>query len=67
MTEKDKNTLELLQQNWNLLMKSMESLNLSVEKVSKIKRKNEYAFEEMESLDSLTSKFGRTSDIFLQK
>lgn len=67
MTEKDKNTLELLQQNWNLLMKSMESLNLSVEKVSKIKRKNEYAFEEMESFDSLTSKFGRTSDIFLQK
>ena len=67
MTEKDKNNLELLQQNWNLLMKSLESLNLSVEKVSKIERKNEYAFEEMESFDSLTSKFGRTSDIFIQK
>ena len=67
MTEKDKNNLELLQQNWNLLMKSMESLNLSVEKVSKIKKKGEYTFEEMESFDSLTSKFGRTSDIFLQK
>ncbi len=67
MTGQDKNNKELLQQNWNLLMRSMESLRLSVEKVSKIKKKNEYTFEEMESFDSLTSKFGRTSDIFLQK
>jgi len=67
MTEKDKNNRELLKQNRELLMRSLDSLKLSVEKVSKIGQKTEYTFEELESFDSLTSKFARTSDIFLQK
>ena len=67
MTEKDKNNQVLLKQNWELLMRSQNSLKLSVEKVSDIGRKDDYTFEELESFDSLTSKFARTSDIFLQK
>ena len=67
MIEKDKNNQELLKQNWELLMRSLDSLKLSVEKVSDIGQKKEYTFEELESFDSLTSKFARTSDIFLQK
>ena len=67
MIEKDKNNQELLKQNWELLIRSLDSLKLSVEKVSNIGQKTEYTFEELESFDSLTSKFARTSDIFLQK
>ena len=67
MTEKDKNNQELLKQNWGLLIRSLDSLKLSVEKVSDIGQKKEYTFEELESFDSLTSKYARTSDIFLQK
>ena len=67
MIEKDKNNQELLKQNWELLMRSLNSLKLSVEKVSDMVGKDEYTFEELESFDSLTSKFARTSDIFLQK
>jgi len=66
MTRTD-NTLELLQQNWQLLSKSVETLGLSVEKCLHIKARAEFSFEEMESIDSLTSKFSRTSDIFTQK
>ena len=66
MTRTD-NTILLLQQNWQLLLKSAETLGLSVEKCSHIKAKSEFSFEEMESIDSLTSKFSRTSDIFTQK
>ena len=67
MIEKDKNNQELLKQNWELLIRSLDSLKLSVKKVSNIGQKTEYTFEELESFDSLTSKFARTSDIFLQK
>jgi hypothetical protein len=66
MTKSD-NILELLQQNWQLLSKSVETLGLSVEKCSNIKARSEFSFEEQESIDSLTSKFSRTSDIFTQK
>jgi len=67
MIEKNKNNQELLKQNWELLMRSLNSLKLSVKKVSDIGQKDDYTFEELESFDSLTSKFARTSDIFLQK
>lgn len=66
MTRTD-NTVLLLQQNWQLLLRSAETLGLSVEKCSFIKTKPVFSFEEMESIDSLTSKFSRTSDIFTQK
>jgi hypothetical protein len=64
---KANNTLELLQQNWQLLSQSVETLELSVDKCSKIKTGATFSFEEQESIDSLTSKFSRTSDIFTQK
>lgn len=64
---KANNTLELLQQNWRFLSQSVETLELSVDKCSNIKRGSNFSFEEQESIDSLTSKFSRTSDIFTQK
>ncbi len=60
-------TKELLKQNWELLITSQESLSKSVFKCSSIGVKTEYSFEEMESIDSLTSKFARISDIYTQK
>jgi hypothetical protein len=38
-----------------------------LEKCREIGLKQQYSFEEQESFDSLTSKFGRTSDLFTQK
>lgn len=67
MTNQDSKNRELLARNWQLLEKSIETLQLSVEKARKIGTKPEYLFEEMETFDSLTSKFGRTSDLFTQK
>jgi len=63
----DVQLLELLQSEWQLLNASLETLQMSVDKCGKIGIKQEYSFEEQESFDSLTSKFGRTSDIFTQK
>ncbi|MEI6575138.1 MAG: hypothetical protein WCO63_03075 [Bacteroidota bacterium] len=59
--------LELLQTEWELLIASVTTLQLSVTKCQLIGKKNQYSFEELESFDSLTSKFSRTSDIFTQK
>ena len=42
-------------------------MQLSVRKCKSIGIKENYTFEELESFDSLTSKFSRTSDIFTQK
>ena len=67
MRNTDIKILELLDQNWTLLKQSLETLILSVDKVKSIGIKSKYSFEEMESFDSLTSKFNRTSDIFTQK
>ncbi len=60
-------TIKLLNQNWKLIKTSMESLALSVEKCKSIGIKPEYSFEETESIDSLTSRFARVSDIYTQK
>lgn len=59
--------IKLLARNWKLLQNSLDTLNKSVEKAQAIGEKEDYTFEEMETFDSLTSKFSRTSDIFLQK
>jgi hypothetical protein len=67
MNKNDEHIKELLEQNWQLLQNSLYTLNLSVEKVQNIMPKEDYTFEEMESFDSLTSKFGRASDIYTQK
>ena len=65
----DKQTalLEILHAEWRLLIASVNTLLLSIEKCQTIGEKGDYNFEELESFDSLTSKFNRTSDIFTQK
>lgn len=68
MIKKEEDTLlKLLNEELELLENSITTLNLSVIKCSKITGKKEYTFEEMESFDSLTSKYGRTSDLYTQK
>jgi hypothetical protein len=67
MKSEDKQSTEVLNNSLVLLQQSMETLKKSVEKAESIIPKSEYSFEEMETFDSLTSKFSRSSDIFLQK
>lgn len=67
MISNDSNHIKLLARNWGLLQNSLGTLIKSVEKAQAIAEKEDYSFEEMETFDSLTSKFSRTSDIFLQK
>ena len=43
------------------------SLEQSTNKTRQLLQQSEFSFEELESIDSLTSKFSRTSDIYLQK
>lgn len=64
---KEKLILEVLQSEWELLQASVATLQLSIQKCQIIGMKENYIFEELESFDSLTSKFKRTSDIFTQK
>ena len=65
--DKDQTINELLQSEWALLTAAVSTLELSVRKCRSIGIKESYTFEELESFDSLTSKFNRTSDIFTQK
>lgn len=67
MTANDTIKKQLLSEELELLIKSIETLQLSILKCKQIIGKKEYSFEEMESFDSLTSKFGRTSDLYTQK
>ena len=67
MTNKDQKLRKLLKDNLILLEKAKISFYLSIEKCLAIGLKEDYTFEELESFDSLTSKFARTSDIFTQK
>ena len=43
------------------------SLQQSRDKTHQLLQQSELSFEELESIDSLTSKFSRTSDFYLQK
>jgi hypothetical protein len=65
--DKDQTITELLQSEWELLTAAVNTLELSIRKCQSIGLKEIYTFEELESFDSLTSKFNRTSDIFTQK
>ncbi len=67
MTSNDRQLVALLEKEWMLLKQSSETLNLSCNKCQAIGIKEQYTFEEEESFDSLTSKFARTSDLFIQK
>ena len=59
--------INLLKSEWEVLQATVNTLQLSVSKCQDIGIKESYTFEELESFDSLTSKFNRTSDIFTQK
>ena len=65
--EKNQILTDLLQNEWELLQSAVFTLQLSINKCHTIGLKENYSFEELESFDSLTSKFNRTSDIFTQK
>jgi len=65
--EKKQGLTDLLQNEWDLLQAAVITLQLSIIKCQAIGQKDSYSFEELESFDSLTSKFNRTSDIFTQK
>ncbi|MFA5817381.1 MAG: hypothetical protein WC865_17400 [Bacteroidales bacterium] len=67
MTSRDKELAALLEKEWILLKQSADTLDLSFIKCKTIGIKEQYTFEEQESFDSLTSKFARTSDIYIQK
>ena len=57
----------LLLAHWDVMQRSLMSLQQSTNKTRQLLRQSEFSFEELESIDSLTSKFSRTSDIYLQK
>ena len=65
--DKDQTINDLLQSEWELLQAALRTLQLSILKCQSIGLKDSYTFEELESFDSLTSKFSRTTDIFTQK
>ena len=65
--DKNQAIINLLHSEWELVQAAVSTLKLSVLKCQLIGIKDSYSFEELESFDSLTSKFNRTSDIFTQK
>ncbi len=65
--DKDQTIKDILQSEWDLLKAAVDTLKLSVRKCQSIGNKAHYTFEELESFDSLTSKFNRASDIYSQK
>jgi len=56
-----------LSENLEKLDKALQSFKLSLDKCCTIGLKNEYSFEESETFDSMTSKFARLNDIYVQK
>jgi len=65
--DQSQTVIDLLQSELVLLQASVDTLQMSVRKCNSIGIKENCTFEELESFDSLTSKFNRTSDIFTQK
>ena len=63
----NKLNIKLLTEEISLLEKAIQTLKLSVKKCSVIHQKNDYSFEDLESFDSLTSKFSRASDLYTHK
>ena len=57
----------LLLTHWDVLQRSLKSLQQSRDKTHQLLQQSEFSFEELESIDSLTSKFSCKSDIYLQK
>ncbi|MCX6234220.1 MAG: hypothetical protein NT175_05765 [Bacteroidetes bacterium] len=63
----DKLLKELLLQNIEKLQVALVSFELSLEKCKRLDLNKPLSFEESETFDSLSSKFGRISDIYIQK
>jgi len=61
------NLESLLNLNWNLLKQALPSFERSLVKCRDIDFSPPISFETEESLDSLSSKFSRVSDIYTQK
>ncbi len=59
--------VKLLSEEFDMLEKAIHTLKLSVNKCIAIYNKTDYSFEDLESFDSLTSKFSRASDLYTQK
>ena len=57
----------LLLTHWDVLQRSLMSLQQSTNKTRQLLQQSEFSFEELESIESLTSKCSRTSDIYLRK
>lgn len=52
--EKNQELTDLLQNEWDLLLAAVSTLQLSIIKCQAIGQKDSYSFEELESFDSLT-------------
>ena len=63
----DSNLQNLLDLNWNLLKQALPSFERSLVKCRDFDFSLPISFETEESLDALSSKFSRVSDIFTQK
>ena len=61
------NLQNLLDLNWNLLKQALPSFERSLVKCRDLDLSPPISFETEESLDALSSKFSRVSDIFTQK
>jgi hypothetical protein len=59
--------IRLLRAEFQLLEKSLFHLLGSLRKCEKVGFKEEYSFDELESFDSLTGRFARSADIYMQK
>jgi len=67
LSKKRKLLKEEFRKNMDNLDLSLQALNFSYEKCLKIGIKDDYSDEELESFESVTARFARTSDIFTQK
>jgi tyrosyl-tRNA synthetase len=65
--EREKILVENLQENFNLLKEAISILKHSYKKCQKIGLKAKLSLDELESFESLTSRFARASDILIQK
>ncbi len=65
--EREKILIENLQENFNFLKEAIRILEHSYKKCQEIGLKAKLSLDELESFESLTSRFARASDILIQK
>lgn len=66
-TERQRKFIQEMRNNLNLLQKSLDNLDYSYQKCLACVDKDNYNLEELESLEALTARFTRASDIFINK